>query len=72
MSVPVKYCDLVRAAEDPEYFERTHTTMHRNIKSGHWSVWPCECKPPCRLLTTERFQGLIQRFKQPPREARGK
>lgn len=66
MSMPVKYCFLVQAADDPETFAKIHPVMHRNITGGHFSVWPCSHEPRCRELGKEEFHKLMQRFREKP------
>lgn len=66
MSIPIKYCFLVKAADDAEQFAKLHPTMYRNIKGGHFSVWPCDHDPPCRELSEVECNDLMTRFRQPP------
>lgn len=65
MSVPVKYCWLVQAADDPAEFRKLHPTMKRNLDGGHFSVFPCPHDPPCRQLTAEEQRDLLTRFRAP-------
>jgi len=64
MSMPVKYCFLVSAADDSESFAKLHPAMKRNLDGGHFTVFPCDHDPPCRQMTYEEYDSLMQRFKQ--------
>lgn len=66
MSTPVRYCQLVGAADDPAVFARIHQAVYANLKLGHWLIYPCEHAPLCRELSAEEQQELLDRFKQPP------
>lgn len=66
MSTPIRYCQLVKACDDPEYFAKFHPVMKRNMDGGHWSVYPCSHDTRCRQLSVEEQQQLMIRFKQPP------
>lgn len=65
MSIPIKYCFLVEAAEKQASFVKLHPIMHSNLKCGHFSVFPCTHDPPCRDLTEQEWDDLRRRFKQP-------
>lgn len=60
MSIPISYCALVRAVDEPEFRGRFHEIMKRNIKCGHFSIMSCSCSPPCRELTTEELDKLSE------------
>lgn len=62
MSIPVKYCFLVRAADDEDAFKKLAPIMKRNINGGHFSMSRCDCNPPCRELSVEETQTLHERF----------
>lgn len=64
MSIPIKYCFLVQAADDPTAFDKLKPTMKRNIEGGHFSIWPCDHDPPCRQLTDEECNDLMRRFRE--------
>jgi len=63
MSMPVKYCLLVQAADDPRVFKKIHPVMKKNIEGGHFTVVGCDHDPPCRDLT--EWGELLERFRQP-------
>lgn len=66
MSMPIKYCFLVEAADKPESFRKLHPIMKRNLDGGHFTVFPCNHNPPCRELTAAEEADLLRRFKQKP------
>lgn len=65
MNVPIKYCFLVKAADNAESFAELHPIMKRNLDGGHLSVMPCKHDPHCRDLTDAEYKDLMTRFKQP-------
>jgi len=65
MSMPVSYCQFVKALADTEYFKKFHPIMHRNLQQGHFTVMQCRCSPRCKELSTEEASDLIVRFKSP-------
>jgi hypothetical protein len=66
MSIPIKYCFLVEAADNTDSFRKLHPTMYDNIKGGHFTVLPCNHDPPCRQLTAVEETQLFDRFRQKP------
>ena len=67
MSMPIQACTLIKAAKDEELFRRIHPMMHRNVKGGHFSIFPCSHDPPCaEVLTEEEQLDLMARLRQPP------
>lgn len=67
MSVPVKYCFLVECVDKPESFAKLHPIMYRNLKGGHFTVWPCDHDPLCRKLTRDEEVDLMRRFREKPK-----
>lgn len=65
MSIPIKYCFLVEAADNQEAFAKLHPTMKRNLDGGHFTIFGCNHDPPCRELSEAEQSELFQRFKQP-------
>lgn len=65
MSMPIKYCFLVQAADDLEAFTKIHPIMKRNLDGGHFTILPCGHDPPCRDLTEEEGTDLTRRFREP-------
>jgi hypothetical protein len=65
MSIPIKYCVLVAAVDDPDVFRRIHPVMKINIDMGHFTVAPCDCDPPCRVLTDDECESLHRRLSAP-------
>ena len=64
LSVPVSYCQLVKAVDDAEYFAKFHPVMKRNLDGGHFTLVSCRHDPPCRDLTDEEVDELWRRFKE--------
>ena len=67
MSIPIKYCFLVEAADDAKAFEKLHPIMKRNLEGGHFSIFPCDHDPSCRDLTEQESHDLMRRFGKPVR-----
>lgn len=63
MSIPTKYCLLVQAADDDTVFDGIASVMHDNVIGGHFTIFPCNCEPPCRQMTREEEQNLLRRFR---------
>lgn len=66
MSIPIKYCFLVEAIDDPTSFKKLHTIMYGNLLRGHFTVFPCNHDPPCRQLTDQEQSDLLARFRKEP------
>ena len=64
MSMPVKYCALVQAADDANAFRRLHPVMKKNLEGGHFTIVPCQCDPPCRDLAGQEVENLWKRFRE--------
>ena len=65
MSTPIKYCWFVSAAENQESFERLHRIMQENMEWGAYTMLPCNHVPPCRKLTDQEGNDLMERLNQP-------
>lgn len=65
MSIPIKYCFVVEAAENPDVFKKLHSAMHQNLKGGHFTVLPCDHDPQCRELEDEEWQSMVDRWRKP-------
>ncbi len=35
--------------------------MEYNLRLGHYSTYPCECKPPCAVPTDQQLEDLNKR-----------
>lgn len=66
MSVPIKYCQLVRAIDDDEAYAKIAPVMKRNLEGGYFTVWPCNCDPPCRRVAEDEQRELLARFRNEP------
>ncbi len=65
MSMPITYCEIAKAADDPKSFAELHPIIKHNLEYGSFTVIGCECDPPCRDLTDEESDQLWARFEQP-------
>jgi len=65
MSIPIRYCSLVIAVDDLDFFGKVHPQMKRNLDKGHFSILPCEHDPPCRDLSDYELDQLFKRFREP-------
>ena len=68
MSIPIKYCFLVEAADNKDTFAQLHPMMKRNLDGGHFSIFACEHDHPCRTLSNDEMQDLLKRFREPPNQ----
>ena len=62
MSIPLSYCDLVRAAkEGGEIADHFVEMLLDNVSSGHFSTIPCSHDPKCEC-SEEEFESLNEKF----------
>lgn len=59
MSVPISFCAVSKAAfGDAKAYDSLVEAMDYNTKCGHFSTFPCACKPPCPVPTAEQLAAL--------------
>jgi len=66
MSIPIRYCALVRAVDDPEAFKKLHPVMFANLNKGHFTLLSCGCDPQCRELSDAECDDLQKRLRAKP------
>lgn len=59
MSIPISYCSIVKAIDNPEYQERFKKTFELNLKCGHFTIVGCSCDPPCREISEEELKKFF-------------
>ena len=64
MSMPIIYCRFVKALESEDSLKALARDLGRNLKKGHFSIWPCKHKPHCRKLTEEEMEQLFERLEK--------
>lgn len=62
MSIPIKYCDLVKAVDHPETLDELKSNVQFNINYGSMSIIDCHCDPPCRELSAVEYDLLNEQL----------
>lgn len=62
MSTPIKNCRFMKAITDQGAFDALVRDMAYNLKQKHFSIYPCDCTPPCRVLTKEEDAQIKNRI----------
>ena len=52
------YCRLVKVVNNPKGLRAFVRDMSENLRGGHFSIYPCNCKPPCRKLSDEEWKKV--------------
>ena len=58
MSTPIHQCEYPKAFENKDAFEE----LVQKAMQGVYSIFPCKCDPPCRILTDEEKAVLQDRI----------
>ena len=62
MSTPISQCTINKAAlGDQESFKWLVEAMEYNMTQVAYTIFPCECKPPCPKPTNEQIDDLNRR-----------
>lgn len=62
MSTPISACRVYRAAlGDEKAFARLVEDMEYNLRWGAFTVFPCQCQPPCTVPTEQQIDDLNKR-----------
>lgn len=64
MSQPISQCAIIEAAKDERAYQRLLRAMKYNKASGHFTVWPCECHPPCTKPSQAEQDWLTARLEK--------
>lgn len=60
MSLPIPTCLIAKAArKEGRAEERLFERLKINSAAGGCSLWPCNCKPPCNMETTEEQMTIL-------------
>jgi len=63
MSTPISACQVIKATNgDQKMFDHLVTAMDYNLATGHFTVFPCECKPPCERPSEEKIAEFNDRL----------
>jgi len=53
---------VIRACRDEETFQALVKAMDYNMAHGAYTIFPCECEPPCQRPTDEELERLNERI----------
>lgn len=63
MSIPMSYCQMIKAAKgDEEEYQKLRETLVSNLRCGHFTTFPCTHTPLCSA-TDQQIDKLNERLK---------
>ena len=63
MSTPISVCQVIAAAKgDEKAFDSLAEAMKYNMTQVAYTMFPCECNPPCEKPTDEQLEKFNKRI----------
>ena len=73
MSTPISVCQVIKATNgDEKMFQHLVEAMDYNLAWGMFSIFPCECDPPCVRPSEEKIAEFNDRLMAAIQERRKK
>jgi len=65
MSFPILACAMYKAAEgDKDMYNAVLKAMRLNKRCGHYTVFPCQCNPPCKPPSQEQYDNFQKQLEE--------